>query len=143
MRQNHSQAESKQKHKKVEIRPAFISKVEKKTLALQILTHLGKNDLNDIYQSGYKKCHSSEKALFGVQNDLLMVLDSGCSVILVMLDFVAAFSTIHHSHHSSCSCKRQIIILVLSTFRSPIRLRSWTNLVYPVYFSNWRYCSTS
>ena len=30
MRQNHSQAESKQKHKKVEIRPAFISKVEKK-----------------------------------------------------------------------------------------------------------------
>lgn len=44
---------------------------------------------------------------------------------------------------SSCSCKHQITILVLSTFRSPTRLHPWTNLVYPVYLSIWWYCLTS
>ena len=56
-----------------------------------------KNDLSDIYQSAYKKQHSIETALVHVQNDLLMALDSGYSVILLMLDLSAAFDTIDHS----------------------------------------------
>ena len=46
----------------------FISKVVEKAVALQISTHLEKNDLNDIYQSAYKKCPSTETALLRVQN---------------------------------------------------------------------------
>ena len=59
-----------------------------KAVALQISTHLEKNDLNDVYQSAYKKCHSTETALLRVQNDLLMALDSGGSVLLLMLILV-------------------------------------------------------
>ena len=64
---------------------------------MQISSHLEKNDLSDIFQSAYKKQHSIETALVRVQNDLLMALDSGCSVILLMLDLSAAFDTIDHS----------------------------------------------
>ena len=74
----------------------FISKVVEKAVALQISTHVEKNDLNDVYQSAYKKSHSTETALLRVQNDLLMALDSGCSVLLLILDLGAAFDTIDH-----------------------------------------------
>ena len=53
--------------------------------------------MNDVYQSAYKKCHSTETALLRVQNDLLMALDGECSVLLLMLDLSAAFDTIDHS----------------------------------------------
>ena len=75
----------------------YISKIIEKAASLQISSHLEKNDLSDIYQSAYKKQHSIETALVRVQNDLLMALDSGCSVILRMMDLSAAFDTIHHS----------------------------------------------
>ena len=68
----------------------FISKVVEKAVALQISTHVEKNDLNDGYQCAYKKCHSMETALLRVQNDLLMALDS----FVLMLDLSAAFDTI-------------------------------------------------
>ena len=48
-------------------------------------------------KSASKKQHSIETGLVRVQNDLLMPLDSGCSVILLMLDLSAAFDTIDHS----------------------------------------------
>ncbi|KAK3744261.1 hypothetical protein QZH41_007431 [Actinostola sp. cb2023] len=75
----------------------FVSKIVEKAVVLQISSHLEKNDLYDIYQSAYKKQHSTETALVRVQNDLLMALDSGSSVILLMLDLSAAFDTIDHS----------------------------------------------
>ena len=75
----------------------YISKIVEKAVSLQISSHLEKNDLSDIYQSAYKKQHSIETALVRVQNDLLMALDSGCSVILLMLDLSAAFDTVDHS----------------------------------------------
>lgn len=53
--------------------------------------------MNDVYQSAYKKCHSTETGLLHVQNDLLMALDSGCPVFLCMLDLSAAFDTIDRS----------------------------------------------
>ena len=68
-----------------------------KTVPRQISTHLEKNGLNDIYQSAYKKCHRTETALLRVQNDLLIALDSGCTVILFMLGLSVAFDTIDHS----------------------------------------------
>ena len=50
----------------------YISKIVEKAASLQISSHLEKNDLSDIYQSAYKKQHSTETALVHVQNDLLM-----------------------------------------------------------------------
>ena len=75
----------------------YISKIVEKAASVQISSHLEKNDLSDIYQSAYKKQHSIETALVRGQNDLLTALDSGCSVILLMLDVSAAFDTIDHS----------------------------------------------
>ena len=75
----------------------YISKIVEKAASLRISGHLEKNDLSDIYQYAYKKQHSIETALVRVQNDLLMALDSGCSVILLLLDLSAAFDTIDHS----------------------------------------------
>ena len=72
----------------------YISKIVEKAASLQISNHLEKNNLSDIYQSAYKKQHSTETALVRVQNDLLMALDSGCSVILLMLDLYRPLSII-------------------------------------------------
>jgi len=51
----------------------------------------------DIFQSAYRKYHSTETALLKVQNDILMHLDTSDTVILVLLDLSAAFDTIDHN----------------------------------------------
>ncbi len=50
----------------------------------------------DIFQSAYRKNHSTETVLLKVQNDILMHLDNSNTVILVLLDLSAAFDTIDH-----------------------------------------------
>ena len=47
--------------------------------------------------SAYRDKHSTETTLIKVQNDLLSVLDTGSSAILLMLDLSAAFDTIDHN----------------------------------------------
>ena len=54
------------------------------------------NNLNEPFQSAYRKFHSVESALLCVQNDVLLSLDKGQSVFLVLLDLSAAFDTIDH-----------------------------------------------
>ena len=46
------------------------------------------------FQSGYRQFYGVETALLRVTNDILMSLDKGEEVILVLLDFSAAFDTI-------------------------------------------------
>ena len=46
------------------------------------------------YQSAYHKFHSFETALFHVQNDILVSLDSVHSTVFLLLDLSAAFDTI-------------------------------------------------
>ncbi len=62
-------------------------------VALQIVDHLEANNLMDIFQSAYRKFHSTETALLKVQNDIRMHLDTSDTVILVLLDLSAAFKT--------------------------------------------------
>ena len=47
-------------------------------------------------QSAYKALRSAETALIRVHNDIVLSVDSGQSVILVLLDMSAAFDTVNH-----------------------------------------------
>jgi exonuclease III len=73
---------------------AFVGKLIERIVALQIVDHLQANNLMDIFQSAYRKYHSTETALLRVQNDILMHLDNSDTVILILLDLSAAFDTI-------------------------------------------------
>ena len=54
------------------------------------------NNLLEIFQSAYKKGHSTETALTQINNDLLRAIDDNACVILVLLDLSAAFDTVYH-----------------------------------------------
>ncbi len=47
--------------------------------------------------SGFKSVHSTESALLRVLNDIYITTDSGDSVVLILLDLLAAFDTVDHS----------------------------------------------
>ena len=57
----------------------------------------GHNYLYSKLLSAYPNHHSTDTALLRVQNDILKAVDLGYEVILVLLDFTAAFGTIDHS----------------------------------------------
>ena len=72
-------------------------KTIERVIAKQIHSHLIAINLYSEFQSAYRKHHSNETALLRVQNDILLAVDLGYEVILVLLDFTAAFDTIDHS----------------------------------------------
>lgn len=74
----------------------FISKVMEKIVFLQLQSFLSTNRIYETFQSGFKSLHSTETALIRVLNDILMITDSGASVILIMLDLSSAFDTVDH-----------------------------------------------
>ena len=74
----------------------YISKLIEKAVAVQLNDHLACNDLHVPFQSAYRSCHSTESALMRVHNDIMISLDSGNSVLLVLLDLSAAFDTVNH-----------------------------------------------
>ncbi|CAB4036095.1 Hypothetical predicted protein, partial [Paramuricea clavata] len=74
----------------------FLSKAVEKVVASQVDTYIRDNNLYEVYQSAYKKYHSTETASVKVQNDILLALDNRSSVILLLLDLSAAFDTIDH-----------------------------------------------
>ena len=74
-----------------------MSKILKKVVFQQILSHIDFNSLHAVFQSAYKKYHSTETALFKVYTDLLDGIDSGKICYLNLLNVSAAFDTTDHN----------------------------------------------
>ena len=72
----------------------FLSKLLEKAASSQIVTYLESHDLIPKYQSAYLKAHSCETALFNFTNNVQQMLSEGKIVLLVQLDFSAAFDTV-------------------------------------------------
>ena len=64
--------------------------------AAQVKEYLGTHDLLPNVQSAYRKHHGVEFALVKVQNDILLAIDRQEEVVLVLLDFSAAYDTVEH-----------------------------------------------
>ena len=75
---------------------SFLSKSIERIVCVQLINHLDKNGLYEVFQSAYRQLHSTETALASVQNDILQAIDSCGGAILVLLDVSAAFDTIDH-----------------------------------------------
>uniref|UniRef100_A0A669E0K7 Reverse transcriptase domain-containing protein n=1 Tax=Oreochromis niloticus TaxID=8128 RepID=A0A669E0K7_ORENI len=75
----------------------LVSKILEKTVAEQLNNFLEKNNVLDIFQSGFRKLHSTETALLKVSSDILMAADSGEYTVLVLWDLSSAFDTVDHS----------------------------------------------
>ena len=56
---------------------SFISKATEKVVAARLNHHLHNASLHVIYQSAYKKGHSTETALARIHNDIIRAIDDG------------------------------------------------------------------
>jgi hypothetical protein len=75
----------------------YLSKILEKTVFIQLESFLTDNTIGEVFQSGFKKQHSTESALLKVFNDVFMATDMGDSTVLLLLDLTAAFDTIDHN----------------------------------------------
>ena len=74
----------------------FISKLIERIVVDKLSEYCANNDLDEKYQSAYRKHHSCETALLQVANAILTNMDTQQVTILTLLDLSAAFDTIPH-----------------------------------------------
>lgn len=74
----------------------LLSKILDKVVADQLTAFLEKRDIYDKFQSGFRKCHSTETALIKVSSDIMMSADPGASTVMVLLDLTSAFDNVDH-----------------------------------------------
>ena len=75
----------------------FISKILEKVVHTRLHDYLNTNNLQEVYQSVYRKGHSTETALIRVHNDILMALSARKACLLLLLDLSSAFDTVYHA----------------------------------------------
>ena len=81
---------------------SYISKLTESAVADTIQSHLAKNNLYPVFQSAYRKLHSTETALVKVHNNILTNMNNQHVTLLVLLDLSAAFDTVHPSILLKC-----------------------------------------
>jgi len=74
----------------------FLSKLIERVSVKRLLDHMDLHHLHELFQSAYKKFHSTETALLRVHSDIMQALDDKKCVLLILLDLSAAFDTIDH-----------------------------------------------
>ncbi len=102
----------------------FMSKILEKVVLAQLQVYLRSNQIYEIFQSGFRKLHSTETALLKVYNDILMSTDAGNAVALVLLDLSSAFDLVDHNVLLSrlkklCWSERYCINLIPELFNEP------------------------
>ena len=74
----------------------FVSKVTERAVFDQLYKHLEGIDLYPVFQSAYRKQHSTVTALLRVVNDILHNMNRQHVTLSVLLDFSSAFDTVDH-----------------------------------------------
>ena len=104
----------------------FLSKVLERAVADQVMDHLSRNGLHEIFQSAYRPHHSTETALIRVHDDITRAITQGKVVLLVMIDLSAAFDTVDHQLLLSSLSGMGITGVALQWFSSYLSGRSQT-----------------
>ena len=76
---------------------AFISKIVKKAMLLQLSQHCQDFNLQPDYQSAYRPDYSYETAVLKISNDILWAFEKKSITALVAIDLSAAFDTVDHT----------------------------------------------
>ncbi len=74
-----------------------MSKILEKVVLVQLQVFLRSNQIYEMFQSGFRKLHSTETALLKVYNYILMSTDAGNAVALILLDLSSAFDMVDHN----------------------------------------------
>jgi len=75
----------------------FISKLIERVVALRLTEHLTKNELLPMYQSAYRKHHSTETSVISLLSNIYDIIDTGNVALLGLLDLSAAFDCVDHN----------------------------------------------
>ena len=75
----------------------FVAKLLEKAALRQLNIHIEENNLHNQFQSGYKKNHSCETAIFKITNDIMQFASEKKVIPLILLDLSAAFDTVDHN----------------------------------------------
>ncbi len=74
----------------------FLLKVLEKVVYFKLISFMNNHNVFDKFQSGFHSRHSTETALIQVTNDVLLIAVAGDCIILILLDLILAFDTVHH-----------------------------------------------
>ena len=75
----------------------FLSKIIERVVLSRLNKHMTINNLNEDFQHGYKKHHSTETLLLKFLNDLIVGVDQKLGVVVLLIDLSAAFDTVSHN----------------------------------------------
>ena len=74
----------------------FLSKLIERVVMRKLNEHIYLNNLSHEEQFGYKKYHSTETLLLNLTDNIHSSIDKGFGVVVVSIDFSAAFDTVNH-----------------------------------------------